>query len=113
MTIDRRRWRRLSRELRLKVHIPDGAGERVVGAIGSHLNPEGIFVELTDPPPLGTRVRVTLAAEGTEGLLTAEGEVVDRVESDPTGARAPGIGLRIDQAGPAWQKLYAWLGDVG
>lgn len=109
MSIDRRRWSRLHSELRLQLHIMEPGGVRIVAAVGSHLNPEGIFIQLADPPPMGTRVRVTLAAEGTDGVLTAEGEVVDRVVLDDESERPPGIGLRLDQAGPAWAKLYQWL----
>jgi hypothetical protein len=110
MTIDRRRWRRLTHELRLQLHVlaPE---PRVIVAVGTHLNPEGIFVETDDPPPMGARIRVTLAAEGTAGALTAEGEVVDRVEPGSQGERPAGVGVKLEQAGPAWQKLYAWLGE--
>lgn len=90
--------------------VGDQAG-RVIGAIGSHLNPTGIFVQLADPPPLGARVKVTLNAEGTEGVLTAEGEVVDRVVLDDGSERPPGIGIRLEQTGPGWTKLYNWLNE--
>jgi hypothetical protein len=107
---ERRRWRRLQTELRLELHIvePSGGG-RTLNAVGSHLNPEGIFVQLADPPPLGARVRVTLAAEGTQGVLSAEGIVVDRVVLDQESERPPGIGIRLDHTGVAWNKLYRWL----
>lgn len=107
---DRRRWRRLHSELRLQLHIvePSGGG-RTLNAVGSHLNPEGIFVQLADPPPLGARVRVTLAVEGTDGVLTAEGLVVDRVVLDDESERPPGVGIRLEQTGTGWHKLYQWL----
>jgi hypothetical protein len=110
---ERRRWRRLRTELRLQLEIADGDGvsQRVVTAFGSHLNPAGIFVQMSDPPSLGARVRVTLALEGTNGLLSAEGVVVDRVVLDNESDRPPGIGLRLDETGPAWKKLYDWLSD--
>ena len=109
---ERRRWKRLRTELRLQLHVTigDNAG-RVVSAIGSHMNPTGIFVQIADPPPLGAKVRVTLAAEGTDGVLTAEGEVVDRVVPDDGTERRPGIGICLDQTGPAWKKLYKFLVD--
>jgi hypothetical protein len=102
----------LRTELRLQVQVTvgDQAG-RVIGAIGSHLNPTGIFVQLADPPPIGARVKVTLNAEGTEGVLTAEGEVVDRVVLDDGSERPPGIGIRLEQTGPGWTKLYNWLNE--
>jgi Tfp pilus assembly protein PilZ len=109
---DRRRWKRLRSELRLHVQLLDDSGTRAVSAIGSHLNPEGIFVQLADPPALGARVRVTLAAEGTDGVLTAEGTVVDRVVPDDGSARPPGIGICLTQPGPAWAKLYAFLSET-
>lgn len=107
---ERRRWRRLRTELRLQLQVTvgDQAG-RVMGAIGSHLNPNGIFVQIADPPPIGAQVKVTLAAEGTEGVLSAEGEVVDRVVLDDGSDRPPGIGIRLEQTGPGWTKLYNWL----
>ncbi len=109
---ERRRWRRLESELRLQLHIvePSGGG-RTLTAVGSHLNPEGIFVQLADPPPLGSRVRVTLAAEGTDGVLSAEGIVVNRVVLDDESERPPGVGIRLEQTGRAWSKLYQWLLD--
>jgi hypothetical protein len=97
--------------LQLRVMEGEQSG-RVVAAIGSHLNPAGIFVQLADPPPLGSRVQVTLAAEGTDGVLTAEGEVVDRVVLDDGTERPPGVGISLEQTGPAWQKLYHWLSEA-
>jgi hypothetical protein len=111
MTIDRRRWRRLASELRLELHVQEAEGTRAIVAVGTHMNPEGIFVQLDNPPPMATRVRVTLAVEATEGVLTAEGEVVDRaVEGDGSG-RPPGIGIQLEDASPAWARLYAWLAE--
>ena len=109
---DRRRWRRLRSELALRLQVvDDGEGTRTRAAVGSYLNPEGIFVQLADPPPLGARVRVTLNAEGTDGVLSAEGVVVDRVELDDGSSRPPGVGIRLDRTGPGWKKLYDWLVD--
>jgi hypothetical protein len=106
---ERRRWRRLRSELRLQLHIMDQDSGRKVPAIGTHLNPLGIFVQLADPPPLGTIVEITLNAEGTDGVLTAKGEVVDRVVLDQESARPPGVGVKLSETGPGWSKLYTWL----
>jgi Tfp pilus assembly protein PilZ len=107
---ERRRWRRLRSELPLQLHLTDDAGSGYIrSAVGSHLNPEGIFVQLADPPALGAKVRVTLNAEGSDGVLSAEGVVVDRVTLDAASARPPGVGIRIERKGPGWDKLYAWL----
>ena len=107
---DRRRWKRLKNELPLQIELVDeGEGGRTLTAVGSHMNPEGIFVQLAEPPPLGARVRVTLNAEGTNGVLSAEGEVVDRVEPEGDRPNPPGVGIRLDQVGSGWRKLYEWL----
>lgn len=107
---ERRRWKRLRSELRLQLQIIDAeSGGRTVTAMGTHLNPMGVFVQMADPPPQGTRVKVTLAAEGTDGVLTAEGKVVTRIVLDDESDRPPGCGISLDQTGPAWQKLYEWL----
>ncbi len=112
MSEDRRRWRRLTHELRLQLQIAEGAG-RTVSAIGTHLNPEGIFVQMADPPARGTQVVVTVASDGVEGALTAEGVVVDRVVLDQESENPPGVGIKIENAGPGWSKLYQWLvGDL-
>lgn len=108
---ERRRWRRLKHELWLTLAIPDDSGERTVSAVGTHLNPGGIFVQMEDPPLPGTRVRVTLAAEATSGVLSAEGEVVDRVVAGDGRPGPPGCGLHLDDTGPAWAALYEWLAD--
>ena len=52
---------------------------------------------------------IELAAEGTDGVLTAEGEVVARHAPDDGTGRPPGIGISLEQTGPAWAKLYQWL----
>ena len=110
MANERRRWRRLQTELRLQLHVTlADSGGRVMSAVGSHMNPSGIFVHLADPPPLGAHVRITLEAEGTDGVLTADGVVVDRAVPDDGSDRRPGIGIRLEQKGPAWAKLYEWF----
>ena len=109
---ERRRWRRLASELRLQVQLMDPASTgATLTAIGTHLNPEGIFIRLADPPEIGAKVRITLAAEGTGGVLTAEGIVVSRavLSEDSEARRPPGIGVSLEKTGRAWQKLYQWL----
>jgi hypothetical protein len=44
-------------------------------------------------------------------VLTAAGSVVTRVVLDDGTERPPGCGLRLDETGPGWQKLYEWLAD--
>ncbi|RMH41021.1 MAG: hypothetical protein D6689_12115 [Deltaproteobacteria bacterium] len=106
---ERRRWRRLRAELPLQLQLEDAAGGvEIRTAVGSHLNPTGIFVQVDDPPAVGTRVRITLNAEATDGVLSAEGQVVDCVVS---GDGPPGVGIRVDRAGPGWTRLYDWLVD--
>ncbi|HUS68461.1 MAG TPA: PilZ domain-containing protein [Kofleriaceae bacterium] len=110
MSDDRRRWRRLGHELRLTLQIADGAG-RTVHAIGTHLNPAGIYVQLADPPAKGTRVVVTVDADGAAGALTAEGVVVDRNVLDQESDHIPGVGIQLDRTSAGWSKLYQWMLD--
>lgn len=78
-------------------------------ALGTHLNPEGIFVQLADPPPVGTMVRVTVAASGIEGSLSADGEVVYQLFEDDRQHGPTGCGVHVRSKGPAWLRLYEWL----
>ncbi len=107
---ERRRWPRLKSELGLDIYVVEPPeAQRVLGTVGSDLNPEGIFVRTDDPPPLGARVRITLVAEGTEGVLSAEGQVVDRVLPGQEAAGPPGVGIRLERTGAAWGKFYRLL----
>ena len=107
---ERRRYKRIARELQVRLHIAeDGGCGRTVTAIGTHLSPEGIFVQISDPPPPGTPVTVTLDAEGTDGVLSAEGVVIGRVVLDDEVDRPPGIGISLEKTGAAWRKVYEWL----
>ena len=66
---DRRRFKRLAQQLRVQLHLVDpDEGGRTITALGTHLSPTGIFVQLADPPPVGTQVTVTVGAEGTADL---------------------------------------------
>jgi len=80
-----------------------------VQVIGTHLNPEGIYVQMADPPARGTRVVVTVEADGAAGALTAEGVVVDRNVLDQESDHVPGVGIQLDATSAAWNKLYQWL----
>ena len=81
--------------------------------MGTHLSPTGIFVQLADPPPVGTQVTVTVGAEGTAGVLTASGEVSTQLVLDDEHERPPGCGIALHDVGPGWQKLYDLLSDAG
>ena len=83
-------------------------------ALGTHLSPTGLFVQMADPPPAGTRVRVIVGAEGAESVLTAEGEVSRQLYMDNESERPPGCGIALDDTGPGWHKLYDLLsGEEG
>lgn len=109
---ERRRWKRLEAEVRLGLHIvePDGRARRVA-AVGSHISPEGIFVQVADPPPAGSKVSVRVAGDGAEGALAAEGEVTNREVLDDQSERPPGIGIRLSPS-PGWRALYGWLASA-
>lgn len=111
---ERRKWRRLERTLSVQLRVVGGAGG-AQHALGTHLSPEGIFVQVSDPPPEGARVRVSIAGETGDSLpLDAEGVVINQLEPDD-GNDKVGVGIELSQAGPAWHKLYrllsAELGD--
>jgi GNAT superfamily N-acetyltransferase len=107
---ERRRWKRLEQQLRVQLQILSAdTGSHTVHAIGTHLSPAGIFVQLADPPPVGTRVRVIVGGEDTDGALTAEGEVSRQLSLDDESENPPGCGILLDDVGPAWHKLYDLL----
>ena len=106
---DRRKWRRLEYELRVQLQVLGANSGRVIGAIGTHLSPDGIFVQVGDPPAADTRVRVSIGAEDEGSLqLTAEGVVTNQFA--PTEARdLTGVGIYLAEAGASWRKLYDLL----
>ena len=105
-----RRWKRLSAELRLRLLVINSGREQHV--LGTHMNPSGIFVQMADPPPVGTEVQVTLASDTIDGALTAQGIVANRAVLDDGNHRPPGIGINLQDTGPAWTKLYECLSFV-
>ena len=103
---ERRKWRRLEHGLRIELAIV-GTGGSTIQAIGTHLSPEGLFVQLADPPQEGTRVHVTLGA-GDSVRLSADGVVTNQfVPNDANDVT--GVGIALSEAGAAWRKLYDWL----
>jgi hypothetical protein len=112
---ERRRWKRLKQQLRVQLQLVDpDSGTRTVHAIGTHMSPTGIFVQMADPPAIGTRVRVTIGAgsEGTDGVLTADGEVsAQNIQFDES-ERPPGCGVAFDETGAGWQKIYDLLSEA-
>ncbi len=103
---ERRKWQRLEHGLRVELTIL-GSAAGSMSAIGTYLSPEGIFVQLADPPQQGTRLRISLAAGDTVSL-SAEGVVTNQFK--PSEERdISGIGIAFDEAGVSWRKLYDWL----
>ena len=83
---ERRKWRRLEHDLRVQLQSLGERSGRPLTAIGTHLSPDGIFVQVGDPPPEDTRVRVTIGGDEAGSLqLTAEGVVTNQFA--PTDAR--------------------------
>ena len=78
-------------------------------AIGTHLSPDGIFVQLGDPPSEDTMVRVSIGGADAGSLqLTAEGVVTNQFA--PTDASdVTGVGIYLADAGASWRKLYDLL----
>lgn len=106
---DRRRWRRLEHELRVQLQVLGVNSGRTISAIGTHLSPDGIFVQVGDPPAADTRVRVSIGTDEEGSLqLTAEGVVTHQFE--PTDAsEVTGVGIYLADADASWRKLYELL----
>jgi hypothetical protein len=106
---DRRKWRRLGAELRVQLQVLGANSHRSISAIGTHLSPDGIFVQVGDPPAADTPVRVSIGSEDEGSLqLTAEGVVTNQFA--PTDASdVTGVGIYLANAGPSWRKLYDLL----
>lgn len=106
---ERRKWQRLGYDLRVQLHILGTGGGRSVSAIGTHLSPEGIFVQLADPPPPDSRVRVCIGTGDAESIqLQAEGVVINQFVPDDA-RDLSGVGIALAEAGAPWRKLYEWL----
>ncbi len=107
---ERRKWRRLEHGLRVELVVVGQAGGSTMHAIGTHLSPEGLFVQIANPPTEGTRVHVTLGA-GDSVQLAAEGVVTNQFV--PTDASdVTGVGIALADAGAPWRKLYEWLSQA-
>ncbi len=106
-TENRRKWRRLEHALEVELRVI-GSGESI-RAIGSHLSPEGIFVQLSEPPPTNTKVRVSIGNTGSEGVqLEAEGVVVNQLApSDSTDV--VGVNIELKDTGASWRMIYELL----
>ena len=105
----KRRWKRLDASLQVRLRIVETGREMLV--IGTHMNPSGIFVQMADPPAVGTRVQVSFASDNVSGALTAEGTVANRATLGDDSEKPPGIGINLQSTGPAWTKIYQFLGS--
>ncbi len=103
----KRRWKRLSASLEVRLRIIETGREML--AMGTHMNPSGIFVQLADPPEVGTQVQVSLASDYVAGALTSQGTVANRETLNDDTERPPGIGINLQDTGPAWTKMYELL----
>ena len=106
---ERRKWRRLEHDLRVQLQSLGGSSARSMAATGTHLSPDGIFVQVGDPPSENTRVRVTIGGDEAGSLqLTVEGVVTNQFA--PTDASdVTGVGIYLAEAGASWRKLYDLL----
>jgi hypothetical protein len=104
---ERRKWRRLEHGLRVELTVLGSGAGGSISAMGTHLSPEGLFVQLANPPAAGTRVRVTLGA-GDSVRLAAEGVVTNQFVPNDANEKI-GVGIALAEAGAPWRKLYEWL----
>ena len=106
---ERRKWQRLEHGLRVHLQVLGPGPRSSVTAIGTHLSPEGLFVQLADPPPPDSRVRVSIGGDDKGSVqLTAEGVVINQFVPDDARDQA-GVGIELAEAGAPWRKLYEWL----
>lgn len=110
---ERRKWQRLEHGLRVHLHVLGPGPRRSVEAIGTHLSPEGLFVQLADPPPPHSQVRVTIGGEDEGSVqLAADGVVINQFVPDDARDQV-GVGIELAEAGAPWRKLYDLLsGDA-
>lgn len=106
---DRRKWRRLEHELRVHLQVVGSTSGHAMSAIGTHLSPDGMFVQVADPPAADTCVRVSIGSSEEGSLhLTAEGVVTNQfVPTDATDMT--GVGIYFAEAGASWRKVYELL----
>ena len=90
-------WRNRRAELRLKVRMPVSLEQdsAIVARVSGDLSPRGFFMETTEPPPVGSRVKVSLLLVDTHERVTMEATVQHRIPPDHPGIRGPGVGLRF------------------
>ena len=106
---DRRKWRRLDYDLRVQLQVLGPGAARNITAIGTHLSPDGIFVQLGDPPAMDTLVRVNIGDDEEGSLqLSAEGVVTNQFAPTDT-SDVTGVGIYLAEAGASWRKLYELL----
>lgn len=108
---NRRKWRRLEHALAVELRVL-GSGESI-HAVGSHLSPEGIFVQMSEPPPADTKVRVSIGSHDQKSVqLEAEGVVVNQLApSDSTDV--VGVGIELKETGASWRMIYELLASEG
>lgn len=91
-----RRHARLKRRLQVRFHSPHGFGTTDAGDIGGG----GLFLQSREPPPVGTRIEMTLIHPSSLQTIALSGHVVRVVHTDPTVAgQVPGVGVAFDDPG--------------
>lgn len=77
------------------------SGEELTRAYTTDLSHGGVFIATDAPPPVGTRLMVTLELPGAYGSVEAEAEVVRAVTAEEAAGRGgrPGVGVEFVGSG--------------
>ncbi len=104
---ERRRFRRIERQVKLRFQV-SGA---VMTSYARDISHTGVFIHTVEPPPVGSRVMITLVNPVTLQKLELAGLVARVVEPDPDQPRRlPGVGVAFEPMEPAQQdELRSFL----
>lgn len=105
-----RRHARLKRRIKVRFQCSHGFGTTDARDIGGG----GLFLQSRDPPPVDSRIDVTLIHPETLQTLSLAGRVVRVVQIDPTVAgQVPGVGVAFDDPGDLkGERFRAFLREL-
>ena len=100
---DRRVAPRIPFHAEVRVEFPNFAG--FVHRFAANLSVGGLFLELPEPPAVGTRLRFEFQLPDQTALIRGEGEVMWRRERGGPGKPLSGVGVRFVEIDPTSREL--------
>ncbi len=94
MGIENRRHERIDSQW--LVHITDTAGSEVREATCLNLSEGGLFVQMPEPPPKGSTLRLELRLDPMDETVRVDGTVVRVLPEMPDSPIRPGVGMRFE-----------------